>query len=47
MEVVSMTTGEIIALVIVVIVGFVGGRLGVRFYLNRILGGTMFGGNFL
>ena len=42
-----MTTCEIIALVIVVIVGFLGGRLGVRYFLNRILGGTLFGGNFL
>jgi len=46
-EGVSMTTGEIIVLVIVVIAGFVLGRLGVRYYLNRLLGGSLFGGNFL
>ena len=42
-----MTTGEIIALVIIVIVAFLGGRLGTRYYLNRLLGGSLFGGNIL
>lgn len=42
-----MTTGEIIALVIGIILAALLGRLGVRYYLNRLLGGTLFGGNFL
>lgn len=42
-----MTTGEIIALVIIIILGIAGGRLCVRAFLNKALGGTMFGGNFL
>ena len=32
---------------IVAIVGIVLGRLGVRFLMNLLLGGTMFGGDFL
>lgn len=34
-------------LLIIAIAGFVIGRLLVRFILNLLLGGTMFGGNFL
>ena len=41
-----MTKVELIVLVIVIILGFLGGRMGVRYFLNRLLGGTMFGGNF-
>lgn len=32
---------------IVAVVGFVLGRLSVRFFMNLLLGGTLFGGNFL
>lgn len=32
---------------IVAVIGFVAGRLGVRFVMNLLLGGTLFGGNFL
>lgn len=42
-----MTTGETIALVIIIIIGVIGGRLGVRAFLNKALGGTLFGGNIL
>lgn len=30
-----------------VVIGFVLGRLGVRAFMNTLLGGTLFGGNFL
>ncbi len=33
--------------IIIAIIGFVLGRLGIRFMMNQLLGGTMFGGNFL
>ncbi|MFD1886315.1 hypothetical protein [Paenibacillus wenxiniae] len=38
---------RIILLTIIVIVAAVSGRLAVRAALNVLLGGTMFGGNFL
>lgn len=41
------TRERIIILLIVVICGVVLGRLAVRFVLNLLLGGTMFGGDFL
>lgn len=34
-------------LIIIAITGFVLGRLLVRFVMNMLLGGTLFGGNFL
>ncbi len=34
-------------LLIIVIAGFVLGRLVVRAFMNLLLGGTLFGGNFL
>lgn len=32
---------------IVVVVGLIAGRLAVRAFMNFLLGGTLFGGNFL
>lgn len=43
----TWTRNRIVMLIIVVILGFVLGRLAVRFVLNMMLGGTMFGGNWL
>lgn len=42
-----ITKNRIIILTIITIIAFVLGRLAVRFALNILLGGTMFGGNFL
>ena len=42
-----MTKKRKIILAVLVITGFVCGRLLVRFVLNMLLGGTMFGGDFL
>lgn len=42
-----MTKTRWIILVIVVIAGFVLGRLAVRAVLDMLLGGTLFGGNIL
>lgn len=38
---------RIVILAIVLIVGAVLGRLAVRVFMNMLLGGTLFGGNFL
>lgn len=38
---------RIITLVIVILVAAVLGRLAVRFAMNMLLGGTLFGGDFL
>ena len=46
-KIMEITRKRIIILIIVIIVGFVLGRLTVRAILNLLLGGTMFGGNFL
>ena len=43
----SITVKRIIILAVIVIVGFVLGRLAIRFFMNLMLGGTLFGGNFL
>ena len=43
----SDTVKRIIIIAIIVIVGFVLGRLAIRGLMNLMLGGTMFGGNFL
>lgn len=43
----SVTTKRIIVLLVLIAVGFVLGRLAVRFVMNLLLGGTLFGGNFL
>ena len=41
------STKQIIILMILILAGFVLGRLAVRAGLNLLLGGTLFGGNFL
>ncbi|TCV89239.1 hypothetical protein [Testudinibacter aquarius] len=43
----TFTPSKIITLIIVAIAGIVLGRLAVRVFLNVLLGGTLFGGNFL
>ena len=43
----SLTAKRFIILAIVIIVAFVLGRLAVRAAMNLLLGGTLFGGNFL
>lgn len=42
-----LTKTKIIILTILVIVGFVVGRLLVRAAMNLLLGGTLFGGNWM
>lgn len=43
----SLLTKRIIILTVIAIVAFVLGRLAVRAFMNLLLGGTIFGGNFL
>lgn len=43
----SMLTKRLLILAVVVIAGLVLGRLAVRAFMNLLLGGTLFGGNFL
>ena len=43
----TLTQKRLIILAVVVLVGIVLGRLAVRAVLNLMLGGTLFGGNFL
>lgn len=43
----SLTTKRLIILAAVITAAFVSGRLAVRAVLNLLLGGTLFGGNFL
>ncbi len=43
----SILAKRLIILAVVVIAGFVLGRLAVRAFMNLLLGGTLFGGNFL
>lgn len=38
---------RILILLIIVIVGMIAGRLAVRGVMNLLMGGTLFGGNFL
>ncbi len=42
-----LTRKRIIILFIVIVLGVLLGRLAVRAFLNLIVGGTLFGGNFL
>ncbi len=42
-----MTGKRWIILVVVIICGFILGRLAFRAFMNLLLGGTLFGGNFL
>ncbi len=43
----TLTQKRVVILLTVVIVGAVLGRLTVRAVMNMLLGGTLFGGNFL
>lgn len=43
----TLTQKRLIILLVVVIVAFILGRLAVRAVMNLLIGGTMFGGNFL
>jgi len=43
----TLTKKRIIILSVVMIVAFVLGRLAIRAFMNLMMGGTMFGGNFL
>lgn len=43
----SGTAKRLIVLAVVAVAAFVSGRLTVRAALNLLLGGTLFGGNFL
>lgn len=42
-----LTKRRIVILLIVIVCGILLGRLAVRLFLNLMLGGTVFGGNFL
>lgn len=43
----SVMTKRLIIIAVIVVVAFALGRLAVRAFLNLLLGGTLFGGNFL
>lgn len=43
----SIVTKRIIILAVIILVATVLGRLAVRAFMNLLLGGTLFGGNFL
>lgn len=43
----TLTQKRIIILAVIIIVAAVLGRLAVRVFMNILLGGTLFGGNFL
>ena len=43
----TLTQKRWIILIIIAIAAFVLGRLAVRAFMNLLLGGTLFGGNFL
>ncbi len=43
----SLTQRRIITLIVVILIGAVLGRLAVRAFMNLLVGGTLFGGNFL
>lgn len=43
----SLQMKQRILLAVILLTGFVWGRLAVRALLNLLVGGTMFGGNFL
>lgn len=43
----SIRTKRIITIAIIIIIAFILGRLAIRTVMNLLLGGTMFGGNFL
>ena len=43
----SISTKRFIILAVIAVIAFVLGRLAVRAVMNLLLGGTLFGGNFL
>ncbi len=43
----TLTQKRLIILAVVIIVAFILGRLAIRALLNLMVGGTLFGGNFL
>ena len=43
----TLTQKRIIILLVVMVIAFILGRLAVRAFMNLMLGGTLFGGNFL
>ncbi len=43
----SFTQRRMITLIVVILIGAVLGRLAVRAFMNLLVGGTLFGGNFL
>lgn len=43
----TLTQKRIIILLVIAVIGIVVGRLAMRGIMNLMLGGTMFGGNFL
>lgn len=43
----SFTQRRMITLIVVILIGAVLGRLAVRAFMNLLIGGTLFGGNFL
>ena len=43
----SIAVKRAIIIAVIAVAGFVLGRLTVRFVMNLLLGGTLFGGNFL
>ena len=43
----SIQAKRIVIILVIIAVAFVLGRLAVRSVMNMLLGGTMFGGNFL
>ena len=43
----TLTKKRLLVLLIIAVIAFVLGRLAVRAVMNRLLGGTLFGGNFL
>ncbi len=43
----TFTKKRLLILLAIIVIAFVLGRLAVRWILNLLVGGTMFGGNFL
>ena len=43
----SVTVKRVIIIAIIIVVAFCLGRLAVRAFMDLLLGGTLFGGNFL
>lgn len=43
----TLTQKRIVTLIVIIIVAAILGRLAVRAFMNLMLGGTLFGGNFL